>query len=171
MKRPGTAILILSAMTAVAFLATVAYSDTEGTRLGLDGAWKLERHENLAVYLKASGAPWWQRKLARLGGSKMRQTIMQDGHRFEVTSQSPVETRTLQLVADGATEFSAETGSHGMTTWIARVEGTALVVDVRSDVTHRKVRREIVDGMMVMTVYDHDADSQCKFFFERAKAD
>ena len=137
----------------------------------LNGAWKLERTENFERYLKESGAPWWKRKLAQLGSSRMRQTIQHDGSRFEIASENPVESRTDRFVADGVTERSVETASGDMMTWTARVEGAALVIDGHGDLGHRIIHREIVNGTMVMTLFNPDADTQCKLYFERAVED
>ena len=137
----------------------------------LNGAWRLERTENFEQYLKQSGAPWWKRKLAQLGSSRMRQTIQHDGRRFEIASENPVESRTDRFVADGVTERSVETASGDMMTWTARVEEASLVIDGHGDLGHRIIRREIVDGMMVMTIFNPDADTRCKLYFERTEAD
>jgi hypothetical protein len=139
--------------------------------LGLDGAWRLDRTENFEPYLKKSGASWWKRKLAKLGSSRMRQTISQEGQQFEITGENPVETRTEKFVADGVTELSAETATGEMMTWTAHVEGAALVIDGQGELGHRIVRREIVDDGMVMTIFNPDADTQCKLYFERAESD
>lgn len=162
---------ILSFMAALTLLGTIAPAATSEETFDLNGAWRLERKENFEQFLKDSGAPWWKRQLAKLGSSRMRQTIKHEGNRFEIGSENPVETRTEAFVADGVTEFSAETAAGDMMTWTARVEEPALVVEGHGDLGHRVIRREIVDGMMVMTVFNPDANTQCKFYFKRAEAD
>jgi hypothetical protein len=152
-------------------VATAAPAATTEKTLDLNGAWRLERKENFEQYLKESGAPWWKRKLAQLGSSRMRQTIKHGGNRFEIASKNPVETRTDTFVADGVTERSVETASGDMMTWTARIEEAALVIDGHGDLGHRIIRREIVDGMMVMTIFNPDANTQCKLYFKREEAD
>jgi hypothetical protein len=175
LKPRETAILALSVVTAWVLLGATAHGDAIEPALeptvGLNGAWKLERKENFEEYLKASGAPWWKRKLAQLGSSSMHQTIEIEGDHVEVTNKNPVETRTLNFIADGVTELTADSASGDTMTWTAYFEDAAFVIDGHGDLGHRVIRREISNGMMLMTIFNPDADVQCKLFFERTEAD
>jgi len=162
---------LLGFVTALMFVGTFAHAEASDTTLDLNGVWQIERKENFGQYLKQSGAPWWKRKLAQLGSSRMRQTIKHEGNHFEITSETPVETRTEEFVADGVTERSTETASGDMMTWTARIENAALVIDSHGDLGRRIVRREIIDAGMVMTLFNPDANTQCKLYFKRAEAD
>jgi len=157
----GSAILLLITV------ASAAWAEEATLSIGLDGRWKLERTENFEEYLKQSGTPWWKRKLANLASSSLRTTIEQKGIEFEIESDSPVETRKDMLIADGTTPRSAKTAGGDMMTWVARIEGAALIVDGHGELGHRIVRREIVDGTMLMTIANPDADTSCKLYFER----
>ena len=139
--------------------------------MDLTGSWRLDRTENFDEYLEKSGTSWWKRKLAKLGSSRLRQTIKQDGNRFEIESVNPVETRTDVFVADGVTPRRIETVSGDMMTWTARIEDAALVVDGRGDLGHRIVRRELVDDALVMTIVNPDANARCRLHFERTRSD
>jgi hypothetical protein len=89
----------------------------------------------------------------------MRQSIKHVGDRFEIESENPVETRTDMIIADGVTQRSAKTAGGDMMTWTARVEGDVLVVDGHGDLGHRVIRREIVEGSMVMTIINPDTNT------------
>jgi hypothetical protein len=69
------------------------------------------------------------------------------------------------------TELTLEAATGDVMTWTARVEEAALIIDGHGDLGHRIIRREIVDGMMVMTIFNPDADTQCKLYFKREEAD
>jgi len=170
-RRQGATTLILNVLIAIALLGTITHTAASEAALDLNGVWQLERKQGFEAYLKASGAPWWKRKLAQLAGSRMRQTIKHEGNRFEITSKSRLETRSEEFVADGVTERSTKAASGDWMTWKARVEGAAFVLDGHGDLGHRIIRREIADGMMVMTIFNPDADAHCKLFFERVQAD
>ncbi len=161
-------VLLIALVSAWLAAAMTAVAEDAVPSLGLDGDWRLEHTENFEEYLKKSGTPWWKRKLATLGSSRLRQTISQQGLQFTIKSESPVETRKDLLVADGVTPRSAETATGDDMTWIARIEGATLVVDGHGDLGHRIARREIVDDAMVMTIENPDADTACRLYFERA---
>lgn len=152
-------------------LASHASAEPEPQMLGFDGPWRLDRTENFEEYLKASGAPWWKRKLAQLGSSSLRQRIQQDGIRFEIESESPVETRTESFVADGVTQRTIEGVTGDTMTWTARIEGNMLVVEGHGDLGHRVIRRERAGAEMLMTIFNPDVNAECKLYFERARAD
>lgn len=168
MKHVTTIILFAIANATLVAASGVAQSDDRV--FDLNGTWRLERTENFEEYLKQSGAAWWKRKLAKLGSSRMTQTIRHEGIRFDIESDNPVETRTESFVADGVTERTVETATGEMMTWTARVEGTALVVDGHGEIGHRTIRREVVEDQMVMTIFNPDANTQCKIFFMRVAA-
>ena len=153
------------------FIHAEAFAQQNVESFDFNGAWQLERTENFDEYLKASGTSWWKRKLAQLGSSSMRQTIKHEGIRFEVESENPVEKRSEVFIADGKTELSAETASGDMMTWIARIEKNTLVVDGHGDLGHRIIVRENVGPMMVVTVVNPDAKTECKLFFEQVEAE
>jgi hypothetical protein len=100
----------------------------------------------------------------------MKQTIDVEGREVVVTSENPVETRTLRFVADGVTEVNADAASGDRMTWTATLEDGVFVIDGHGDPGHRIIRREVVDGTMVMTTVNPDA-ARCRLFFERAEAD
>jgi hypothetical protein len=166
MKPSRFALLALLTTLALVVVPAVAAAEEIVPTFDLSGAWRLDRTENFDEYLKKSGTPWWKRKLEELGSSRLRQTIEQDGIEFEIESQSPVETRKDALVADGVTPREAETASGDMMTWTARIEDEGLVVDGHGDLGHRIVRREIIEGRMVMTILNPDADAECRLYFE-----
>jgi hypothetical protein len=176
LKLQGSAIWIFSIAAALGLLGELAHADADATEatetaLDLNGAWQLERTENFEQYLLDSGASWWKRKLAKLGSSRLRQTIEHDGLHFAVTSKSPVETRTEEFVADGVSKNDTVTAAGDNMTFTAHVEGATLVIDSDGDLGPRTIRREIVDGRMVMTLINPAANSRCKLYFERAQAD
>jgi hypothetical protein len=166
MKKFG--LCIFGLVTGLALSGVDAIAESAELAFDLSGAWQLDRTENFEEYLKESGTPWWKRKLAKLGSSRMRQSIKHDGDRFEIESESPVETRTDVIIADGATQRSVKTAAGDMMTWTAHVEGDVLIVDGHGELGHRVVRREIVAGSMVMTIINPDASTQCKLYFKRA---
>lgn len=135
--------------------------------IGLDGRWHLQRTENLDEYLQKSGASWWRRQLAKLGTSRLRQTIRQDGIRFEIESESPVETRKEAFDADGESSRTIEGADGEEMTWTARIEGDVLVLDGEGERGRRVVRREMRDEALVMTIINPEADAECRMFFER----
>jgi hypothetical protein len=139
--------------------------------IGLDGRWHLQRTENLDEYLQKSGASWWRRQLAKLGTSRLRQTIRQEGVRFEIESENPVETRKDAFVADGKSTRTVETADGEEMTWVARIEGDALVLDGEGERGRRVVRRERVADALVMTIFNPEVDAECRMFFERADTD
>lgn len=67
--------LVLALVLASVWAAADSRADALEEPPELVGVWKLERREDLEEYLKASGTPWWKRKLALLGSSRLRQTI------------------------------------------------------------------------------------------------
>jgi hypothetical protein len=160
-------ICIFAVIAGLTLSGTDVSARSDEPQFDLSGDWQLDRTENFEGYLKASGTPWWKRKLAKLGSARMRQTIKHEGDRFEIESENPVETRTDVIVADGASERSLKTAGGDMMTWTARVEEDVLVVDGYGDLGHRVIRREIVDGLLVMTIINPDANAECKIYFKR----
>jgi len=171
MNGARNAIGVFGWVTLLALVGAAAADEMEASAPDLAGVWKLERKENFEEYLKASGAPWWKRKLAQLGSSKLQQTISIDANHVEIASESPVENRTMQFTTDGSTELTAEGATGDVMTWTARFEGAAFVIDGHGDLGHRIIRREVEGGMMLMTILNPDVDAQCRLYFARAEVD
>lgn len=51
------------------------------------------------------------------------------------------------------------------------IAGAGFVIDGHGDLGHRMIRREVADGMMLMTILNPDANVQCKLYFERMETD
>lgn len=158
-------------VVAFTFLGMDVSAGANESSIDLNGAWQLDHTSNLEEFMKASGMPWWKRKLAKLGSSRMHQTIKHEGIRFEIESESPVETRKDVFIADGVTKLSAENAAGDKMTWTARVENNVFVVDGHGDVGHRIVLREKIEEFMVVTVLAPDENAQCKLFFRQIEPD
>jgi hypothetical protein len=159
-----------------ASLVALLLASTTGARaddesFAVTGNWQLESKENFDTYLKESGAPWWKRRLAQLGSARIRQTISRRGDRVSVETENPLRTRTEVFIVDGRTPVRYEIASGDVMEWIARVEGDAFVIEGHGDLGHRIVRREVVEGRMVMTLINPDANVECRLIHQRVDAE